>query len=428
MSDVATPQRNSSRNRRRRLFEAAFRATGLVALAAAAGTLVLLIGGVLALGLSAFWRYEVQLDVALDREALAIEGEATPLSVRTADYRSVIRDALSAALPDVRERSDLQALQGLVSPGAEFDLARRVVAAPELLDTRIMIRAPVSDDAEMYLKGRISRDDPPDRRILTDRQMDWIDALDDRGLISRNFNAGFLTRGDSSYPELAGVMAGVVGSLMAVGLAVLIAAPLGVATAVFLEEFAPKNRLTDFLEININNLAAVPSIVFGLLGLTAFIIFFGMPRSAPLVGGLVLALMTLPTVIIATRAALRALPLSLKEGAQALGASRLDTVLNPILPAASPGIITGIIIGFAQALGETAPLLLIGMVAFVATPPASALDPSSALPVLVYLWAESPERAFVEKTAGAVIVLLGLLILLNAAAAYARRRFDPFRR
>ena len=417
-----------SRLRRRRRFEAAFRAAGLLSLAAAAGTLILLIGGVLALGLSAFWRYEVQLEVALDRETLALEGEATPLSVRTADYRSVIRESLREIFPDLNDETELRALQGLVSPGAEFDLARRVAAAPDMIGTRLTIRAPVSDDAEMYLKGRVSREDPPDRRILTDRQMDWIDGLDSAGLISWSFNAGFLTRGDSSYPELAGVMAGIVGSLMAVGLGVLIAAPLGVATAVFLEEFAPKNRLTDFLEININNLAAVPSIVFGLLGLTAFIIFFGMPRSAPLVGGLVLALMTLPTIIIATRAALRALPSSLKEGAQALGASRLDAVMNPILPAAAPGIITGIIIGFAQALGETAPLLLIGMVAFVATPPASALDPSSALPVLVYLWAESPERAFVEKTAGAVIVLLSLLILLNGTAAYARRRFDPFRR
>jgi len=417
-----------SRRQRRRRFEIAFRAAGLLSLGAAAGTLVLLIGGVLALGLGAFWRYDVELDVTLDRDTLALEGEATSLSVRTADYRSVVRNALQTAFPEVGDRADLRALQGLVSPGAEFDLARRVADTPALIGERITIRAPLSDDADLYLKGAVSRDDPPDRRILTDRQMDWIDALDAQGRVRRSFNGGFIAHGDSSYPELAGVMAGVIGSLMAVGLGVAVAAPLGVATAVFLEEFAPKNRLTDFLEININNLAAVPSIVFGLLGLTAFIIFFGLPRSAPLVGGLVLALMTLPTIIIATRAALRALPLSLKEGAQALGASRLDAVMNPILPAAAPGIITGVIIGFAQALGETAPLLLIGMVAFVATPPSSALDPSSALPVLVYLWAESPERAFVEKTAGAVIVLLTLLIMLNGAAAYARRRFDPFRR
>ncbi len=417
-----------SRRQRRRRFEIAFRAAGLLSLGAAAGTLVLLIGGVLTLGLGAFWRYDVELDVTLDRDTLALEGEATSLSVRTADYRSVVRNALQTAFPEVGDRANLRALQGLVSPGAEFDLARRVADTPALIGERITIRAPLSDDADLYLKGAVSRDDPPDRRILTDRQMDWIDALDAQGRMRRSFNGGFIAHGDSSYPELAGVMAGVIGSLMAVGLGVAVAAPLGVATAVFLEEFAPKNRLTDFLEININNLAAVPSIVFGLLGLTAFIIFFGLPRSAPLVGGLVLALMTLPTIIIATRAALRALPLSLKEGAQALGASRLDAVMNPILPAAAPGIITGVIIGFAQALGETAPLLLIGMVAFVATPPSSALDPSSALPVLVYLWAESPERAFVEKTAGAVIVLLTLLIMLNGAAAYARRRFDPFRR
>jgi len=417
-----------SRRQRRRRFEIAFRAAGLLSLGAAAGTLVLLIGGVLALGLGAFWRYDVELDVTLDQDTLALEGEATSLSVRTADYRSVVRNALQTAFPEVGDRADLRALQGLVSPGAEFDLARRVADTPALIGERITIRAPLSDDADLYLKGAVSRDDPPDRRILTDRQMDWIDALDAQGRVRRSFNGGFIAHGDSSYPELAGVMAGVIGSLMAVGLGVAVAAPLGVATAVFLEEFAPKNRLTDFLEININNLAAVPSIVFGLLGLTAFIIFFGLPRSAPLVGGLVLALMTLPTIIIATRAALRALPLSLKEGAQALGASRLDAVMNPILPAAAPGIITGVIIGFAQALGETAPLLLIGMVAFVATPPSSALDPTSALPVLVYLWAESPERAFVEKTAGAVIVLLTLLIMLNGAAAYARRRFDPFRR
>ena len=417
-----------TRRQRRRFFEHGFRFGGLLALAVAAGTLVLLIGGVLALGLSAFWRHDIQLTADLDPATLALEGELTPASLRTADYRGAVRQGLLAHFPQVDAPEAVRSLQALVSPGAEFYLAQRVAARPDLVGGSLNIRAPASDDADMYLKGRISRDDPPDRRTLTDQQMDWIDAMKSAGLVKRSFNPGFLTNGDSSYPEMAGVAAGVVGSLIAVGLAVLIAAPLGVATAVFLEEFAPKNRLTDFLEININNLAAVPSIVFGLLGLTAFIIFFGMPRSAPLVGGLVLALMTLPTIIIATRAALRSLPSSLKEGAMALGASRLDAVINPILPAAAPGIITGIIIGFAQALGETAPLLLIGMVAFVATPPASALDPSSALPVLVYLWAESPERAFVEKTAGAVIVLLTLLIFLNGTAAYARRRFDPFRR
>jgi len=418
----------AARRMRRRFFEAAFRAGGLGALIIAGGTLLLLIGGVLALGLSAFTRYEVTLEVALDPETLGVKPDASSATLRTADYRSAVRQALTALFHEVRSPAEARALQALVSPGAEFELSRRIARRPSLLGSALPIDAPLSDRAELHLKGRSSRNEEADRLTLTQQQIGWLDALRAQGRIKRSFNTGFLLHGDSSYPELAGVAAGMAGSLMAVGLAILIAAPLGVATAVFLEEFAPKNELTDFLEININNLAAVPSIVFGLLGLTAFVLFFGLPRSAPLVGGLVLALMTLPTVIITTRAALRSLPKSLKEGAQALGASPLDIVLNPLLPAAAPGIITGVIIGFAQALGETAPLLLIGMVAFVATPPASALDPSSALPVLIYLWAESPERAFVEKTAGAVIILLALLILLNALAAYARRRFDPYRR
>ena len=419
---------DTARRARRRLFEAAFRASGFVALALAGGTLLLLIGGVLALGLSAFARYEVKLDIALAPATLGVEAGAPPAALRTADFRSAIRQGLLDIFPDERSTDRVRSLQSLISPGAEFKLSRRLSKDPALLGQTLTVYAPVSDIAEMYFKGRVSRAEPADRRILTNQQMDWLDALRAGHRIRKSLNVAFLKNGDSSYPELAGVAAGVAGSAIAVGLAILIAAPLGVATAVFLEEFAPKNRITDILEININNLAAVPSIVFGLLGLTAFIIFFGLPRSAPLVGGLVLALMTLPTIIIATRSSLRSLPKSLKEGALALGASHLDVVFNPLLPAAAPGIITGVIIGFAQALGETAPLLLIGMVAFVATPPTSALDPSSALPVLIYLWAESPERAFVEKTAGAVIVLLTLLVLLNGAAAYARRRFDPYRR
>ena len=364
--------KSANRRMRRRLFEAAFRAGGLGALIIAGGTLLLLIGGVLALGFSAFTRYEVTLEAALDPATLGVEPGASPAALRTADYRSAVRQALVALFPEEISPAEARALQALVSPGAEFELSRRVAKHPRLLGSTLSMRAPLSDRAELRLKGRSMRNEEVDRLTLTQQQIGWLDALRAQGRIKRSFNVGFLNHGDSSYPELAGVAAGMAGSLMAVGLAILIAAPLGVATAVFLEEFAPKNELTDFLEININNLAAVPSIVFGLLGLTAFVLFFGLPRSAPLVGGLVLALMTLPTVIITTRAALRSLPKSLKEGAQALGASPLDIVLNPLLPAAAPGIITGVIIGFAQALGETAPLLLIGMVAFVATPPARA--------------------------------------------------------
>ena len=423
MSDEIDIERRRSRRRAERAFEAA----GFSALVVAGAMLAVLVASVLFLGLGAFQRYEVALAVDLDPAVLDIP-DASEASLRTADYRGAVRASLFDRLGAPDDPATARALQALLSPGAEFTLARRAARDPEIIGQRIDIAAPLSDEAQLYLAGAVDRSDPADRRVLTDRQLDWIDDLVASGRVKRRFNADFFARGDSSYPELAGVAAGVVGSFIAVGVAILIAAPLGVVTAVFLEEFAPKNWLTDFIEINVNNLAAVPSIIFGLLGLTAFILFFGLPRSAPLVGGLVLALMTLPTIIIATRAALRSLPKSLKEGALALGASRLDAVWNPMLPAAAPGIITGVILGFAQALGETAPLLLIGMVAFVATAPASALDPSSALPVLVYLWAESPERAFVEKTAGAVIVLLSLLVLLNGAAAYARRRFDPYKR
>ena len=299
-----------------------------------------------------------------------------------------------------------------------------IVEQPDLIGQTITLNAPLSDDAEQYFKrGGLK----PNRTVvskLTEKQINWLNELQNAGLIRSTFNYAFLTGGDSSEPELAGVAAGVVGSFFALFIALGFAAPLGIATAVYLEEFAPKNRISDIIEININNLAAVPSIVFGLLGLAIFINVFGMPRSAPLVGGLVLGLMTLPTVIIATRASIRSIPRTIYEGALAVGASRLQANTDHVLPAAAPGILTGVIIGLAQALGETAPLLMIGMVAFVVTPPVSVLDPSSALPVLIYLWAESPERAFVEKTAGAAMVLLLFLGVMNFTAVWLRRRFQ----
>jgi len=424
MNDVDAAAR---RLRRRRRFDRAFAATGLVALLIAAGTLATLVAGVTVLGAGAFVRYEARLDVRLDAQTLGVAPNADAAALRFADYRAAVREAFAARLGAASGDADLRALQALVSPGASFDLARRVSRDPALVGETVTVEAPLSDVADQYFKGRIRADTPAARRPLSDAQIAWLDALDAEGAVRRRFNAAFLAASDSSYPELAGVAAGVIGSLMAVGVALVLAGPMGVITAVFLEEFAPKNRITDLIEISINNLAAIPSIVFGLLGLAAFVVFFGMPRSAPLVGGLVLALSALPTVIISTRAALRALPTSLKEGALALGATRLDAAIDPVLPAAAPGVTTGVILGLANALGETAPLLLIGMVAFVAAPPESVLEPASALPVLVYLWAESPERAFVEKTAGAVLVLLALLAALIGAAAWVRARYGARR-
>jgi phosphate transport system permease protein len=418
---------NSARRlRRRQLAETAFRFAAAGALAFAASMFVILAVGVMIVGSGAFVRHETRLSVALDPAILGVDAGAQSAELRTVNFRAALRRAMTDAAGATAQSADPIALSALLSPGAEFELADRLARDPGLLGATITVKAPLSDAADRHIKGEPRGDTRAQR--LTESQRAVLAELGAKGLVRRALNWEFFTNGDSSYPELAGLAAGMVGSFLAVGLAMLIAVPLGVVTAVFLEEFAPKNALTDFLEININNLAAVPSIIFGLLGLVVFVIALGMPRSAPLVGGLVLALMTLPTIIIVTRSALQALPTSLKEGAIALGASRLGAVIDPLLPAAAPGIATGVIIGIARALGETAPLILIGMVAFVATPPHSLFEPSSALPVLVYLWAESPEAAFAEKTAGAIIVLLALLLMLNALAAYIRVRLNPFRR
>jgi phosphate transport system permease protein len=276
----------------------------------------------------------------------------------------------------------------------------------------------------MLLKGKVSRSAPEDERRLSDAQVAWVDALRADGALQLRFNRAFFTNGDSRDPEQAGVRGAVVGSFLTLLITLLLSFPIGVGAAVYLEEFAPRNRITDIIEVNINNLAAVPSIVFGLLGLAMFISFFGMPRSAPLVGGLVLTLLTLPTVIIASRAALKAVPPSIREAALGMGASRWQTVVHHVLPLAMPGVLTGAIIGMARALGESAPLLMIGMVAFIVEVPAGALDPSTVLPVQVFLWSDLPERGFVERTSGAIIVLLLFLIVMNATAVVLRNKFE----
>ena len=275
----------------------------------------------------------------------------------------------------------------------------------------------------MLVKGYIDRARPERERRIDDRALAWIDALAARGRVERRFNTTFFTAGDSREPEQAGILGALMGSLLALAVTLLLSFPIGVAAAVYLEEFAPRNRFIDLLEININNLAAVPSIIFGLLGLAIFINWFGLPRSAPLVGGLVLTLMTLPTIIIASRAAIQSVPPSIKEAALGVGASRMQAMLHHVLPIAMPGMLTGTIIGMAQALGESAPLLMIGMVAFIVEPPQGFLDPATALPVQIYLWSDSPERAFTERTSAAILVLLAFLIAMNAGAVLLRKKF-----
>ena len=265
---------------------------------------------------------------------------------------------------------------------------------------------------------------PESQRRLPDREAAWVWSLEQADQIETRFNISFFTDGNSREPEQAGIWGAVVGSFLTLVITLLLSFPIGVLAAVYLEEFAPKNRWTDLIEVNINNLAAVPSIVFGLLGLAVFLNFFELPRSAPLVGGMVLALMTLPTIIIASRAALKAVPPSIREAALGMGASKLQVMTHHVLPLAMPGILTGTIIGMAQALGETAPLLMIGMVAFVVDIPGGFTDPASVLPVQIFMWADLPERAFVAKTSAAIMVLLGFLILMNALAVLLRKRFE----
>jgi phosphate transport system permease protein len=276
----------------------------------------------------------------------------------------------------------------------------------------------------MLIKGNIDANVDETLRTLSDRQIAWVEELREAGAVRSQFNSALFSNGDSRDPELAGIRGAVMGSFYMLAITIVLSFPIGVAAAIYLEEFAPKNRWSDLIEVNINNLAAVPSIVFGLLGLAVFINWMSLPRSAPLVGGLVLTLLTLPVIIIASRAAIKAVPPSIREAALGLGASQMQVVFHHVLPLAMPGMLTGAIIGMSRALGESAPLLMIGMVAFIVDVPGGFADPATALPVQIYLWADSPERAFAERTSAAIIVLLGFLLLMNLAAVILRKRME----
>ena len=398
---------------RRYRAEKRFKLYGITAVAAALAFLAIMLVSIGVRGIGAFEQTHVQLTVTLDAEAVAEN-----------DWQGMVKSALRDTFPDVTARRDKKKLYKLMSSGAGFDVQDRYRADETLLGQSITVWLPASDDVDMLMKGGIDRTKPESERRVADIELVWIDHLIESGTIEGQFNTRFFTSGDSREPELAGILAALMGSFWSLSVCFLLSFPLGIMTAVYLEELAPKNRWTDIIEVNINNLAAVPSIVFGLLGLAMFLGVMSMPRSAPLVGGMVLALMTLPTIIIAARAALRAVPPSIREAALAMGASRLQTVGHHVLPLAMPGMLTGTIIGMAQALGETAPLLMIGMVAFIVDVPASALDPATALPVQIFLWADAPERAFSERTAAAIIVLLGFLITMNLVAVILRKRFE----
>ncbi len=401
--------------------ERRFRLYGLIAILISVGALATLLITIVGKGAGAFVRTEIALSLTLDAEAF---GDGTEAALSGANYGGMVKQSLYERFPSVTERREKRALAAMVSRGADLKLRDMVIADPGLIGERIDIWVPASSDIDMLTKGQISRDVPQQERRINDLQIGWYDDLTADGAVRRSFNSAFFTSSDSRDPERAGILGAAVGSMWTMLVCLLIAVPLAVMTAIYLEEFAPQNRWTDLIEVNINNLAAVPSIVFGLLGLAVFLSFFGVPRSAPLVGGLVLALMTLPTVFLAARAALRSVPPSIRNGALGIGASRTQAVIHHVLPVAMPGILTGTIIGMAQALGETAPLLMIGMVAFIVDVPSGPLDAATAMPVQIFLWADSPERGFIEKTSGAIIVLLAILIAMNAVAIYLRKRFE----
>jgi phosphate transport system permease protein len=424
LSAAAASDRVQARLRRRNRSERVFRLCGLAAVTLALAALASLLVSIASQGHGAFRQSVVRLEVHFDAQVLTPDGAASVDVLRSADYAALLRASLAGIFPEVEERKARRRLTALLSRGAPYVLQDLVLADPGLLGSRRVVELPLSADADSYFKGRISAEVPEENRSLGDDQIAWLQALDARGAVETIFNWGFLGSGDSREPELAGIGGALMGSLLTLFVTFVLSFPIGVATAVYLQEFAPKGRITDWIEVNISNLAAVPSIVFGLLGLAVFLALFGLPRSAPLVGGMVLALMTLPTIIIAGRAAIAAVPPSIREAALALGASPLQVVGHHVLPMALPGILTGTIIGMSRALGESAPLLMIGMVAFIVDVPTGLSSPASVLPVQIFLWSDAPERAFVEKTAGAIGVLLLLLLAMNGTAVWQRHRFE----
>ena len=406
---------------RRRRKEFLFRSVGMLATAVGIVFLGVFFASLIADGSTAFKQTFLKLDIELSEDTLAPDGE---LDLAYADFDGLVRSALRDALPEVSGRSERRELYRIVSIGASYQVRDLLAANPELLGTTQTMWVPASSNVDMLIKGNIDASVDAALRPISDKQIAWVQALQESGRLDTRFNKALFSNGDSREPELAGIRGAVMGSLYMLVVTLALSFPIGVAAAIYLEEFAPRNRWSDLIEVNINNLAAVPSIVFGLLGLAVFINWAALPRSAPLVGGLVLTLLTLPVIIIASRASIKAVPPSIREAALGLGASQTQVVFHHVLPLALPGMLTGAIIGMSRALGESAPLLMIGMVAFIVDVPGSLTDPSTALPVQIYLWADSPERAFAERTSAAIIVLLGFLLVMNLTAVILRRRLE----
>ena len=414
---------NSSFLKGRYSAEKRFKLYGVFAVSLALGAVIFLLFTIFSTGYSAFWRTEFQVEIQFNGDYLGITQESSDQEVREANFLGLFRKNLAEQNNSV-PRKELRKLFAMFSESAADDLREMVITNRSILGTTQKLKVLASSSVDMIVKGQAPREIEEKRRVLNDFQLGLLDRWTAEGRRSSSFNHRFFTNGDSRSPELAGLGGAIAGSFWTLMVCLILSFPMGVAAAIYLEEYAPKNRLTEIIEVNINNLAAVPSIIFGLLGLAVILNFFGLPRSTPLVGGIVLSLMTLPTIIIACRASLKAVPPSIREGALAMGASKMQTILHHVLPLAMPGTLTGTIIGLAQALGETAPLLMIGMFAFVVDIPAGPLESATALPVQVYLWAESSERGYVELTAAGIMMILIFMALMNSFAIILRKKFE----
>jgi phosphate transport system permease protein len=410
--------------RRRRSAEFRFRFWGQTAIGLALGFLVLLFGAIFSNGIPGLFQHYVVLDVELNKQRLDPQGDMSVNSLYAGDAEALIREGLLAALDNPTGRTNTRAARRMISSGSSQRLVDFVYANPDLMGQTVPVKFALDDDIDSFLRGFIDRNTPEADRRINDTVIQFVDKLVASERVSYEVSDYLFFGSASRDAEMAGVRGALIGSILTLFICVLISFPLGVATAVYLEEIAPKNRFTEIIEININNLAAVPSVVFGIMGLAVFIVLFGMPRSIPLVGGIVLALMTLPTIIISSRAAIRSVPPSIRDAALGVGASKMQTIFHHVIPLAMPGMLTGTIIGMAQALGETAPLLMIGMVAFIVDVPGGVMDPGTVLPVQIFMWADFAERMFVQKTSAAIIVLLAFLIVMNASAIWLRKKLE----
>ncbi|WP_373187938.1 phosphate ABC transporter permease PstA [Halopseudomonas sp.] len=401
--------------------ERRFRIYGMVAIFIALASLFILFADIISKGHTGFIKTTITLDVTLDAEQMYLTDPTDADQRSMADFAAPIITALEEQISGTQSAAQKRELKGLVGNYAPNQISDRLRNNPELLNTTQTFEFQAHDQVSVYVKHA---DNPRYSVRLSEQQQAWVDQLMAEGVIDTSFNDTLFKRGDSRDPGSAGILGAIVGSLLTMFVTLIIAFPMGIAAAVYLEEFAPQNKLTDFIEVNINNLAAVPSIIFGLLGLAVFIGLFGMPRSIPVVGGLVLALMTLPTIIISSRAAIKSVPPSIREAAEGIGASKMQVVMHHVIPLAMPGMLTGSIIGMAQALGETAPLLLIGMVAFIVDVPDGFFDSATVLPVQIYLWASSSEQGFIELASAGIMVLLTFMISMNALAIWLRKRLE----